>query len=185
MNDEKTINDNLKRFGTNISGKQLFRVSWSDKQIEVRRREYNEFYGKLFVRTVRETAECIKYPSIKERWILEKWIPPDSCYTDEVVSARVEGSYECIYIFQDIHTNYLPLNLLVAQIVVKSLLEPGTIGKRTEVSELAMHLSDKKEEADSYESIMELYEDAAKINMKYPDGTSASKNLDGLKIVVP
>ena len=185
MNDEKAINVSLRRFGTNNYGKALFRVAWSTKQTEIRRREYNEFYGKLFVRTVRETAECLKYPAIKDKWILEKWIPPDACYTDEIVSARREGSYECIYIFQDKNGNYLPLNLIVAQIVVKSLLEPGTIGKRTEVSDLAIHLENKKEYDDSYESIMELYEDVAKVNKKYPDGTSASKNLDGMKIVVP
>ena len=186
MDTEQSINKSLKeKFGTSISGFQKFRVSWSDYQLEKRLSEYNEFYGSIFVRKVREVKEVPKYPLIRLRWILEKWIPPDPCYTNEVVSAKENGSYECVFIFQDKEGNFLPLNDSAAEIVVKSLLNPNTIGKRTDSSESAMFKEEEDEKERIYNAVLQMYDEILKENKKYPDGTNANKYVDGFKIFVP
>ena len=173
---EKEVNQYLKRFGSDIKGSQLFRVSWSSSQTEVRKRTYNEFSGKLFLRTVTDTSTCLKYPLIKDKWILEKLIPPDPSYTSEIVSAKENGSYECIYVFQDKGGNYLSLNTKVAEIIVKAITNPGSIGKRTDSSESAQHQEEKKEESLITEDIMNLYEELMKKDKKFPDGSNANKD---------
>ncbi len=179
MNTEHEINDSLRgEFGTNPSGQQYWRVSWSNKQVEFRKRTYEEHYHGIYLRTITAIEECPKYPLIKERWIIERWIAPDPIYTDEIVSAKEAGSYECIYVFQDKDRNYLPLNLTVAVIVIKSLLSPGTIGRRTDPSETAQIQHEQKEEDTIYEQVMIEYEQLAKKDMKYPDGTRANLNLN-------
>lgn len=178
MNDEKTINESLKQFGKDFKGNSLFRVSFSDKQTEIRRRIYNKYSssGLIFLGEVRETIECKKYPTIKSRWIIEKLVPPDSSYTNEIVSAKENGSYECIYIFQDKNGEFLPLNQRVAEIIIKSILYPGKIGKFTDNSELAQFKEDEKERIMIEENVSTLYEELMKKDMKYPDGSNANKD---------
>lgn len=186
MNTEQEINDYLaSNFGRNYQGLANFRVAWSDTQREMRRCEYEEQYHGIFLRHIIAMEECKKYPIIKERWILEKLIPPDPCYTKEIVSAQEFGSYECIYIFQDKDKNYLPLNKTVASIIVQSLLEPGSIGKRTDSSELMKFEEEKKEEDNLYNALMDNRELALHKDMKYPDGTRANLNMDGMKVFIP
>jgi hypothetical protein len=186
MDTEQSINNNLKKkFGCNLNGLQLFRVAWSDKQTELRDGEHNEFYGSLFVRTVRGISEHPKYPLIKGRWLLERWIPPDSCYTDQIVSAKGIGSYECVYVFQDANREYLPLNGRVAEIITQSLLYHGTIGKPTDSSDSAAEAADRKEHEVVEQAVKEMYEEEFRKDMKYPDGERDNKYTDGFKIFVP
>lgn len=181
MENVKEINEGLKReFGKNLRGEANFRVSWSNTQTEVRRREYNEFHGELFVRTVRETSECLKYPLIRDRWIIEMWVAPNPVYTDEIVSAREKGSYECIYIFQDKDGQYLPVNELVARIVIKAILNPNEVGQRTDTSDSAALKEGQKDAQKIDEAVAEFYDEFLSKNMKYPDGSNASKGNVGI-----
>ena len=173
------INKALRDFGLNFRGELLFRVVFSDEQFEMRRGEFNEFSpsGLIFLRTVETVKKCKKYPVIKGKWILEKWIPPDACYTDEIVSAQGVGTYECIYIFQDIDRNYLEPNYEVTMIIMKSL------GIRKNIpSELEQDNEIKKEKEDNYQFLQKQREENMKIDMKYPDGTNANKYTDGFFI---
>ena len=186
MNTEQEINDYLSStFGKNYQGLANFRVAWSDKQTEVRRVEYEEQYHGIFLRHIIAMEERKKYPIIKERWILERLIPPDPCYTEEIVSAKEQGSYECIYVFQDRERKYLPLNKTVASIVVQAILSPGAIGKRTDTSESAEANERNKEEDLIYQEMMENYELVLHKDKKYADGTRANLNMDGMKVFIP
>lgn len=181
MNLEKEINSNLKsKFGTNFRGDSLFRVSWSDSQTEIRKRDYEEFSqnGAIFLRHVHATEECKKYPLIKQRWILEKWVPPSYCYTDEIVSARETGSYECIYIFQDKEGYFLPLNRRVSELICTAILTPGLLGPKTEDSELEQFKEDSLEEQKTKEEVETMYALLAKDSKdnKYLDGFTLSIN---------
>lgn len=186
MSLERQINSYLREeFGTTLSGIPSFRVAWSDSQTEIRKGTFERKYKGIYLDTVTLAEERKKYPLIKERWILEKLVPPHSCYTDEIVSAKETGSYECIYIFQDVDSKYLPLNQEVARIIVTAILNPNEVGKRTDSSELAQFTLEKKEEMEVNELVKELYEEALRKDMKYPDGTRANLHTDGMKIFIP
>lgn len=173
---EKEINESLKRkFGSNSSGLQYYRVSFSNTQTEVRKRKYNKTSGKIIlIRDIYEEVECKKYPTIKERWLLEKWVPPDSCYTDQIVSAKRAGSYEAVYIFQDINGNYLPLNQRVAEIITANLATPVSV---TDDSEYAQRLEDENELKIQEEEVGKAYE-----YIKVQDGRSENRIISERKI---
>lgn len=174
MDTEKFINERLQReFG------KLFRVSWSNDQLETRMVENQG----LIIYSAPQVKR--KYPTIKDRWILERWVPPDPIYTREIVSAKIEGSYECVYIFQDTEGNFLPLNNTVAIMMSKALAYPGTITKNRDTSESAIFEEDTRESKESLEYVQEMYEELLSKDMKYPDGTSSTKYTDGFKIFVP
>jgi len=62
----------LTKFGTNPAGKNIYRVVWSEDRLAIE-------YGK----------EIRKYGDGKERWILEKWMPPEM-YDKAAWEAAVE-----------------------------------------------------------------------------------------------
>src|SRR5271157_1912208 len=103
------LNDILKnRYGTNLKGQPLFRIVFSDAQTEKRLGTYNEFYGKIFLRTIYGVREVPKYPHIKGRYILERWCPPEVAYTPEIPETH-DGSYEPVYVYQDANGDSLPV----------------------------------------------------------------------------
>lgn len=96
----KEINDWLKRtYGCNDAGDPHFRVVFSDNQIESRWGHYNEYCGSIFLREFVGVREVPKYPWVKHKWILERWIPPTLAYTHEIPATR-NGSYEPVQVFE-------------------------------------------------------------------------------------
>lgn len=101
-------------YGSTFDGQPLFRLIWSTNVTEKRYSEFSDFSGDIFIRTVREVREVLKYPFAQDRWILEKIEPITE-------GARLMGlvdgnwTYEGIYVFQDRNSEFLPLNFLALE----------------------------------------------------------------------
>ena len=168
----------LKGLASNPFGKPMYRVVFSDHEMEVRNRTYKKTSkGGIYLGMVTEAVECKKYPTIEARWLLEVWVPPNSVYTNEIVSAREHGSYECIYIFQSENSSYLPLNLDVAKIVAMTNLHPGRFQKITDDSDTAMFNADEKEKNMIETAVAEEYE-------KVKSTTANNRYLDGMQLSI-
>lgn len=163
---QRTINDYLRRWGKNDRGQPLVRLVWSDHQREVRFGEFNEFYGSIFIRTVKGAKEVSKYSWVQERWVLECWIPPSLAYTPELPEST-QGSYEPIYIFQDKFGNALEPNLRVVELICSAMFnQPPT---KEEIRQgLAAHL-EEKDKKESYD-----LEEEVGASMSSPVGSSIS-----------
>lgn len=122
--DATTINRRLLAYGKTPNREPIWRLVWSDDQRELRTGRFNEFSGAIFLRTVHDTREVPKYPFIKGRWILEKWIPPNVAFTPELPNSR-EGSYEPMYVFEDAKHNKLPLRWDVCEICIQHANAPS------------------------------------------------------------
>lgn len=118
--DAKDINRRLTNFGENSFSQPKWRLVWSDDQLEKRFGEFNEFYGKIFLRNFTGVMEVPKYPHIIHKWILERWMPPELAYHSDLPESN-RGSYEPIYVFADKNNEPLPLNWRVCEIVVDSV----------------------------------------------------------------
>lgn len=102
--DVKIFNRKLKEvYGKHLDGRQLFRLIWSESELEKRYGTYNVFYGNIYIRTETGVLEVRKYNYIKERYILERLVYMPS---REIVGSE-NGHYECVYVFQDKDGNYL------------------------------------------------------------------------------
>lgn len=117
------INKEIKNRGSNQYGDPLFRVVFSDDQLESRKGTFDDFSGNIFVRSVTEVREVKKYPWIKEKWILERWAPGELAYHKDLVTIK-DGVYICVYVFQDVNFNYLPPLSKVTEIIIDNLLHP-------------------------------------------------------------
>ena len=141
---QKGINKSLARdYGRALSGNPTFRVSWSDKETEIRKGTFNEFYGSIFIRTYVGVRRVPKYSYIKSRWILERWIPGESFHSDVLLENKV-GSYEPLYVFTDADDGYLPLNYEVLQFVIRAAFDQQSTSL-TERKSKALEAHNKKE----------------------------------------
>lgn len=69
----KEINDRLLRiYGKFFDGLPLYRLVWSDSQTESRFGEFDEYFGKIFLRHFVGIKEMPKYIHAPHRWILER-----------------------------------------------------------------------------------------------------------------
>lgn len=100
-----------------ISGNPMFRVVWSEDQLEKRWTSYTDEGLQLLHPEVRE------YPKYRQ-WIHEKYILERLTIITEI---KVEGapvnriSYEPIWVFEDKHGNYLPPRIAVSRLVIDTL----------------------------------------------------------------
>ena len=117
MTDVEIINQQITSFGKNLREEPLYRIVWSDYQTELRYGRFREFFGKIFLREIVGTKEVPKYNFISERWILERWFPPEQVYNPEIPMSA-QGSYEPIYVFQDKFGGYLHPNQRVTEIII-------------------------------------------------------------------
>lgn len=120
MSEINRINKALKSYGLNPQGQAIFRVVWSDEQFENRKGIFEEYCSGIYLRTVVGIEKKRKYSYIKSRWIFEKWLSPERVYTPDLPDT-VNGSYECIYVFQDKNGNSLPLDLEICQFIAYTL----------------------------------------------------------------
>ena len=141
--------------GRSISGFPLYRLVWSADQYEWRKGTFNEFSGTLFLRSVTATKLVPKYPFCQDRWILEKWFPPELTACEELPNVRGENSYEPLFVFQDKNCNPLPLSLRVVEILVgfdRDRDRPKSSQTASDDRELE-RLSETKEFQELYDSI--------------------------------
>jgi len=146
------INRRLRKMGLNLSSQPLFRVVWSNHQTEKRRGTFNEFYGDLFVRTTFGIHERSKYPWIKDRWVLERWFPPELVYHEDLPDSNV-GSYEPIYVFQDADGNALPPVWRVVQLIIHAIMNPVSPTLRKSQLELEAEKMKNEEYVRDLESV--------------------------------
>jgi hypothetical protein len=123
MHTSPHINDINKKlaevYDKTLDGRPIFRVVWSNDQFEVRNGTFNEFYGRIFLRTVTGARVVRKYSYIQERWILEKWFPIEP--THELPSP---DGYEIIYLFEDKNGNALPVIWPALELICHVALNP-------------------------------------------------------------
>lgn len=89
-------------FGLYYDGQPLFRLVWSDSQIEKRHGTFEQWRGPIFIREFTGVAEVPKYPWIKHRWILERReghvanpeLPEQISYEPKWVFENEQGSVE-------------------------------------------------------------------------------------------
>jgi hypothetical protein len=131
--EHKDLNKFLREFyGRTVTGKTKFRLVWSEDITERRRGEFNEFYGKIFLRTVVGVRELPKYNYIHNRYILEGWSDVNLSHNGEVPEAS-NGDYVPIWVFEDSKGNPLPVTRKVLNFLIASI--QGRVKKDYEVSE--------------------------------------------------
>jgi len=146
------INSFLTNFGTTLNGTPHWRLVWSDDQLEYRKGVFNEFYGDVFLRTIKGTREVRKYNYIKERWILERYFPPEMSYNPEIPTS-VFGNYEPVYVFEDKNGNFLQPTLKVVEFIVV-MAEKSTPQTEKQIIDDLL-LNEEKEVAEIYEALSE------------------------------
>ncbi len=154
------INKKIKIHGSNIYGDPIFRVVFSDDEVESRHGTYRDYSGKIFVREVTEVRVVQKYPYIKSKWILERWAPGELSHHKDLVTVK-DGVYVCVYIFQDLQFGYLPPLLKVAEIVINHLLHPRTKGEALSQDKEIEERNDEKE-VDEIEKNIQIESDISK-----------------------
>jgi len=172
--DVKTINKRLKKlYGRITDETPIFRVVWSEDQLEWRRGNFRDFSPSgLFLRDVVETRQVKKYPHIKERWILEKFFPVHEGSIPELPG--ITHSYEPLFVFQSASGKFLPPVWYVCQSIVHIYLYSEKQAKRTESDDLA----DYEKELEQEQSIVYDF-----LNDLTPDLVSALEH--GEAVVVP
>jgi len=117
MTSFKEVEKWLARQGEALNFKKKYRLVWSTNATEKRKGIFNDFYGKIFLRTVKETRETLKYNYInKDRWILEIW----SEGSNSEIDTSEGGSYEPLFVFEDSKGNYLDPTLKVVQFIIEA-----------------------------------------------------------------
>lgn len=125
----ETINRELHREYRVLDGRPIYRLVWSDSQLEIRNGLFSEFYGHIFIRQVRQTKEVKKYWYLQSPcWMLEKltFIVGQQALKEmelELVQSR-NGTYEPIYSFQDGNFNPLPVTRTVVDLVLWQIHNP-------------------------------------------------------------
>lgn len=113
------INRFLESFGFVERKKPKFRLVWSEFERELRTGEFEVWAGPLFIRTEVCTREMPKYPYLRERYILEMYVPPESAFNRELPNSKY-GDYYPIYVFESCKGDRLPLNMRVVEIIMHS-----------------------------------------------------------------
>lgn len=116
----------IDHFGVDtISGKPMWRCSWSNDQYEKRKTKYT-YEGLEMLHE--EVKELPKYQWIKSKWILERLVLIPDVHIEELPSER--QSYECMWVFEHEKSKAaLPPNFIVAKFVVDTVY--AAMGKRS------------------------------------------------------
>lgn len=118
------INNFLSKFGATPDLQPLFRIVRAELQHEMRFGRFNVFYGSVFLREEVGVHDVPKYDFLPPCWVLEQWVPPHLCQSDDLPEAKQKGSYECRYAFLDKKRNELPLNFRVIEILMHHFFQP-------------------------------------------------------------
>lgn len=127
------MNDWLSTRGKNPLEQPMFKLVWSDNEIEKRHGTYEIFYGDIFVRTEVGLKEVPKYSYISERWVLEMWVPYENVEIPETVG---KGSYEPFWVFQDKQGNYLRPTIKALQFLVEFTQKTAKVPSLTRAAQL-------------------------------------------------
>ncbi|SRR6266496_1570150 len=123
----KTLHENYRV----LDGRPIYRLVWSDNQLEKRFSDkWCDYYGHILIRSEYKAVRTIKkyWHITPPCWILEKLVfLPSSWHVKELVKELVEahnGSYEPVYTFRDAKNNPLPVVFEVVDFILQGLHAP-------------------------------------------------------------
>ena len=151
-----------------LTDKSMFKLIWSADERETRIGTFRTYVGDVFIREETRPESCLKYNYISERWILEQWFSPSVCLNPELPFSR-EGSFECIYVFEDSLGRPLPLNISAIQFIIQQCIRPGT--SEMFKKSYAKSLKEAKEKL-SYEKDMDALQDEGPLVSQFHDGSA-------------
>lgn len=104
----------INHFGIDTStGKPMWKVVWSDDQLEMRKMDFNDNGVPLLYPEVREVK---KFAYIEHKWILVQLVAVPEVCQEELAGAKL--SYECLFIFETETGQALPPNFEACQFVI-------------------------------------------------------------------
>lgn len=151
----KRLNKYLADQGLLSNGKPVLRIVWADDEREPRFGRYDDYHGKIYLRTFIGVRDVPKYPYCKGMWVLEKWTPPRAEILRELPLA-VNGTYEPLYVFMDGDGKPLPLNEEIVKHIVYILHNPILPGDR----ESRLRTEDERKQQKDRETDLDIMEDA-------------------------
>lgn len=130
-----------------------YRIVFSDNEVENRKGEFNMYFCSIFLKTEVGVREVKKYPYIKSRFIIEKFVPPPLSIIDELPDS-IHGSWEPLYVFQDSYGNYLKPIMKVALLICNANQNPvGYWDRKKQFDE-----EEQKQEMRDYNSVADEYD---------------------------
>jgi len=126
----ESINETLLQNFRVLDGRPIYRLVWSDSQLEKRVGDFTDWYGHILIRQEHKALREVKKYWYFEKpcWVLEKLVFVNGVQalkeiTLELVEAR-NGSYEPVYVFRDSEGNPLQVNWRVVEIIISVLHNP-------------------------------------------------------------
>lgn len=118
-----SLNNQLRDlFGVDtVTGKQMFRISFSEEQFEKRYGTYEDYTREgIYLRTVTEVREVPKYRQwIQAKYIIERLVMVPSVDSQTLPTQQL--TYECVFVFENFKGEALPPRLDVTKIAIDSL----------------------------------------------------------------
>ena len=133
-------------YGKTVTGKVRFRIIWSEDIFENRKGTFNEFYGKIFLRTVTGVRQVKKYNYISDRFILEGWVDTNMSFNEEVPEAS-HGDFTPIYVFEDSNGNPLPVTRKAVAFMIATI--QGRVKKDNEDNEVDKEQKEIEKQVDT------------------------------------
>lgn len=137
-----------------LDGRPIYRLVWSDDQLELRVGTFTDWYGSILIREEHKALrEIKKYWYLEQQcWVLEKlvFMPKWEAMKDlleELVQAR-NGTYEPVYTFIGADNSPLPVSFPVVEYIIQCLHNPQ---KLTEKDYKAIYDAEERAETQYFE----------------------------------
>lgn len=167
------------KYGKVRHGLPIYRLVWTSNLTEIRLGDYNDFStnGSLIRRVEREAREVLKYPYDSDRWVLERWFPPEVTYNSELPHT-VNGDYVDLKVFKTKEGEYLHPTLKAVEFLISFAERPQP---RLTPEERINILKDK--EMESVRKLLEEMTDDPEVLVALREGRGVGydKNLVGVK----
>jgi hypothetical protein len=172
--DSRIINNWLSKFKIPLRSEPLFKLSWSEDLYELRNSEWPIYSGPIIVGHYSGVKLAKKYNFIKDRWLIEQWMPPEIVFDVDLPESK-NGDYACIYVFESAAGQSLPLKLKVAQIVINHALMP----KESYTTRLLKHMNDLEEKENrAAKADLEILNDESYLVSQFHSGSAILNAFD-------
>lgn len=144
----KRLNKQLaKIYGSHSNGRPFFRISWTTEQREVRFGTFRNYCGPIFLNEETGVRERKKYPfpSMKDRWMLEKLMFPKTQYWGPELIGFENGSYEPVWCFNKDGAYQIPSWEMLKYLVHAALFGPDSAKDSAKTMEEKDQLAIKKD----------------------------------------
>lgn len=152
----EAINASLKHEYRVLDGRPIYRIVWSDDQLEKRLGTFCDYYGSILIR---EEHKCLR--EVKKYWYLQKpcWVLEKLVFLpreremydliEELVEGR-NGTYETVYTFINKKQEQLPVVHEIVEAIIHTLHSPDK--KLTQSDFDAIEKLEEKAEMDMFEA---------------------------------